>query len=261
MSKNNPFAAYLKWRTGPSLSPEGFIVGSDLNQEWLLPWWWEHYSRHNSLPVAFADFGMSSKMKEWCKQRGETIHLPLHGFFAAEREEVAPENRKEWEDLYGSKFWDSRNAWFKKPLACLQSPFQKSAWIDLDCEVRAPLKPLFAFCENASSFSIAKEKWNENPDWVMYNSGVFVFKHGIPLILEWAEMSLEENLRFYGDQEALTHLILQKKFAVCELPPSYNWSRTYEENPEAFILHWHGAHGKVVIAHQIQSKNLQSLDL
>ncbi len=262
MSEEKPFASYRKWRTHGPLSAEGFLVGSDLNQEWLLPWWWENYSRHNSLPVAFADFGMSPKMKDWCASRGECIRLPVHGFFAAEREEVASENRTSWESQFGSLFWDSRNAWFKKPLACLQSPFQKTAWIDLDCEVRAPLNTLFSFCENDLSFSIAREtESGPPPGSVMYNSGVFVFKHGIPLILEWADIALDLNLNFYGDQEALTHLLLQKKLTPCELPHSYNWSRTYQENPEAHILHWHGAHGKVVIAHQIQSKNLQSLHL
>ena len=261
MSQQKTFASYRKWRTEGLRSTEGFLVGSDLNQEWLLPWWWENYSRHNSLPVIFADFGMSPKMKDWCKERGECICLPVYGFFAAEREEVSSENRKSWEASYGTLFWDSRNAWFKKPLACLQSPFPKTAWIDLDCEIRAPLDRIFTYCGNDLGFSIARDPGSETPDSPLYNSGVFVFKHGIPLVLEWADIALELTLDFFGDQEALTHLILQKKLPICELPHSYNWSRLYSENPEAHIVHWHGARGKAVIAHLIQSRNLQSLDL
>src|SRR5689334_9119639 len=53
----------------------GVIVGCDLYQEWLLLWWWSHYSSHNAIPVAFVDMGMSEEGALWCKERGEYIKL------------------------------------------------------------------------------------------------------------------------------------------------------------------------------------------
>ncbi len=48
-----------------SFHPEGVIVASDLSQEWLLPWWWDHYKNFNNFPVTFVDLELSNKMKTW----------------------------------------------------------------------------------------------------------------------------------------------------------------------------------------------------
>ena len=79
---------YRKWRSGNFKQMDGIVVGADLTQEWLLPWWWSHYSRFNSLPVAFIDFGMSDEMKKWCQERGELIPLPVADIFVAKRKRI-----------------------------------------------------------------------------------------------------------------------------------------------------------------------------
>src|SRR5579862_7309437 len=147
--QNLLYPQYRRWRTDFNPQKNGIIVGTDLTQEWLLPWWWKHYSAFNAYPVAFVDFGMSDPVKDWCRERGELISLFVADVFVAEREEIDPALVKQMEEACGKEFWPSRHAWFKKPLACLQSPFVKSLWIDLDCEIRGQLDPLFDLCEES----------------------------------------------------------------------------------------------------------------
>ncbi|HSX10448.1 MAG TPA: hypothetical protein VLF94_01850 [Chlamydiales bacterium] len=230
----------------------GVLVAADISQEWILPWWWEHYKRKNHLPVVFVDLGMSFEKKAWCKERGKLI--PLRVFdFAAAREEMEPSLVQKFEEEYGVRFWECRNAWFKKPLACLQSPFDTTLWIDIDCEVRCCVEPLFDF----PGFALAKDQIALTSPYQVYNSGVIVFKRSLPLIERWASEAMKKSELFRGDQELLSWMIAEEKVPVTELPPLYNWSRSLGENPEAKIYHWHGINGKKVIRHELHSWNTQ----
>jgi hypothetical protein len=255
--KINLYAHYRKWRIENLNEKNGVVVGSDLTQEWLLPWWWEHYSAFHSYPVAFVDFGMSEEMKKWCRDRGELIPLYVADIFVAEKQEIEPFLVEQMENVCGKGFWPSRPAWFKKPLACLQSPFRKSIWIDLDCQIRGPLNELFELCEQC--LAIAKDGSQPDCSPVTYNSGVIVFKHGIPVIETWADQSFDRNREFRGDQDVLSAIIHEQNVKITEIPAIYNWSRCREPNPHALILHWHGPQGKGTIAHQIMKMNLESL--
>ena len=53
----------------------GILVATDKQIEWMLPWWWHHYSKHNRYPVVFVDLGMTETAKAWCRQRGKLISL------------------------------------------------------------------------------------------------------------------------------------------------------------------------------------------
>ena len=251
----NSFYSFRKWRTDNLSEKDGIVVGSDITQEWLLPWWWEHYSRHNSYPVAFVDFGMSEEMKTWCKERGEWIFLGLADIFVAERQEIDPALAEKMEGTHGKVIWTSRNAWFKKPLACLQSPFRRSVWIDLDCQIFGSIAKLFELCE--PSLAMARELPPFHSVKANYNSGVIAFKHGISAIKTWADQSFTHNHEFTGDQDILYTLIHEQKLDITEIPTIYNWSRSYPENKEAIILHWQGPQGKSAIIHQIMRKHLE----
>lgn len=54
---------------------QGVITGCNQNHEWLLKGWWHHFSKHNTLPVAFVDFGMSASAKAWCEKKGQVISM------------------------------------------------------------------------------------------------------------------------------------------------------------------------------------------
>lgn len=230
----------------------GIIVGADITQEWILPWWWEHYSKHNSLPVAFIDLGMSFEMKDWCKARGDLIRLRLLDF-AAEKEEVDPMIAQKFEAEFGNQFWDYRNAWFKKPFACLLSPFQQTIWIDVDCEIRGSVTPLFEYAGGINP-AMAREQVDLSRSYKAYNSGIIAFRHNHSLLREWADACLTLNSNFRGDDDLFAYIVSEKGIEIDEIPPEYNWSRCSDDNPQALILHWHGAIGKRVIRNQMQLK-------
>lgn len=229
------------------ITQKGIVVGSDATQEWILPWWWHHYHQANVFPVTFIDFGMSDQAKSWCKQRGDLIRLPVADIYVTEKQEIQTSLAQKWEETFGSDFWIRRNGWFKKPLACLLSPYIASIWIDLDCEVRGPIDEIFSYCDHPSGLGLAKDLHDPLSERKGYNSGVIAFKHNIPLFETWAHQAFEFNHLYAGDQDILTHLIAQQKSLPAELPPIYNWSRYNGDNPAVKIFHWHGRHGKTVI--------------
>lgn len=230
---------------------EGIIVGSDRMQEWLLPWWWENYHKHNHYPVAFFDFGLSEAMKQWCQARGSLLKLPLADIFIKDREEVHPSIASKWESQYGETFWNSRKTWFKKPFACLRSPFEKTVWLDLDCEVLGPLDFLFQSCNHPSGIALARDRIAST-----YNSGVVAFRRGAAIIQEWATQSLNKTDAFRGDQDLLSQIIADRKLSICELPPIYNWNVGYGINPDTVICHWLGDAGKQALRNQLILNNL-----
>ncbi len=225
----------------------GIIVGSDQTLEWLLPWWIENYRKHNCYPVAFIDFGLSFEKKKWCSAHGDLIPLRMLDF----ADDVSMDLAKKWEEESGNQFWQARASWFKKPFALLKSPFDRTLWIDIDCEIRGSLAPLFHF-----DFAMAQDYAALSP-YPIYNSGVVAFRKDHPLLAKWTDAALKKHRFFRGDQELFSHLIYEEKIQIDEIPPEYNWSRLQEENPNAIIQHWHGNHGKFVIRSFVEWRSRQ----
>ena len=232
---------------------KGIVVASDLSQEKFLPWWWDNYKAFNDFPVTFVDLGLSREMKQWCKEKGNYVHLPISGLFVSEQEEMDPAVVKQFERESGKYLWGCRSAWFRKPLACLQSPYESSIWMDIDCEIRGSIESLFSFCTHPSGMSLAQEYGIHSPP--LFNSGVIAFAQNTSLLRLWALKSLKEHTKYPGDQDVLNAIFHEQKISPGLLPPYYNWSRFKEENPESIIVHWHGPHGKRIIEHQMQRKH------
>lgn len=227
---------------------DGIIVGSDDTQEWLLPWWWKHYSKTNDHPVTFVDYGMTDEAKEWCRKRGKLVRLEVADIFVVDKRDIDLSRAKIWESTYGREFWTQRSSWFKKPLACLLSPYDRSIWIDLDCEIRGSIEKLFIHADHPSGIAMAQDIQEG------YNSGVIVFKKGLPLLKKWADEAFHTNHLYAGDQDILTKIITADQVKIMELAPIYNWSRIKGKSADAVIYHWHGRHGKTVIAHSLSQK-------
>jgi hypothetical protein len=225
---------------------DGVIVGANERQEWLLPWWWRNFSKYNRLPVCFIDFGLSPAMRDWCQERGQLHKLALRDLFIQDRDEVSSDRVSTWEAKYPDTFWDSRKGWFKKPAACLASPFERTIWLDNDCEVAAPLHDLFQACEHPAKIALAKDQ-----NVSTYNSGVIVFQKQHPLLVEWAEQALTQNGSFRGDQDLLTAIIQEQQWPICELPSIYNWSMGYGRNKDVVIYHWWGEAAKTLIGFEM----------
>lgn len=188
---------------------------------------------------------MSQEAVAWCKQRGAVVSLFQKPIAL---KEVSPELTSKWEARYGKGIWGFREAWFKKPLALLQAPYERNCWLDLDCEVRGDLKPLFDCLKDTVYLAMmpepeeVQEKDREEgdllPGEVSYNSGVMVFRGHAQILHQWVEASRLYNGRFLGDQTVLSRQIYLQETAVHILPESFNWLRTKGPNSDALIIHY-----------------------
>lgn len=228
---------------------QGIIVGCDLHEQWLLPWWWRHYSAHNSYPVAFIDFGMSEEARSWCKQRGECI--PLANFHTiSPKSTIPPSTQALWESYYGNRIWDRRQTWFKKPFSLLQCPFSVAIWIDADCQVNADLEGLFHIIHFGGEIGVCKDINQTSlimPGEVQYNSGVIAFRKDAPILKQWIDVSVQTERTLPGDQETLSRAIFTFHPNLIELPPTYNWNWNYGLNENVMICHFCGKFGKIEI--------------
>ncbi len=223
---------------------QGVIVASDERQEWLLPWWWEHYASHNAYPVVFFDLGMSKEALHWCRSRGQCLTLPK----ASPLKKVPNARRRQWEARWGRGIWGFRSAWFKKPIVCQMAPFAVNCWLDIDCQVLGNLQPLFDSLTDSFDWALAKEDHDVNLKDLQqkyiflgetsYNSGVLLFRKNDPILAAWVKGAREQNNRFLSDQTLLSRLFFLHETRVKELPFEFNWHKSYGPNPKALILHY-----------------------
>lgn len=244
----------------------GVLVGCDQTQEWLLPWWWHYYARYNSFPVVFADFGMSEQAIAWCASKGSILPSSSEKRFSDQK--ISDVQKAAWEQLYGLGIWDRRRVWFKKPQALLQSSFCTGLWLDLDCQVKGNLEPIFRSLSFGAEVGVVKEPdfiqtYERNmghllPGEISYNSGVIVFRRNADILHYWMEELTKCHEKYAGDQAALSRAM----FFHCpvpsliELPPEYNWLRMLGPNRESLIHHFTGSPGKEEILLDIQSLRL-----
>ena len=240
-------------------SKEGVLVASSYHIEYLLPWWWYHYHLHNRWPVAFVDLGMSKKARAFCEQKGELIsfHHPVPE--AGTKEKVDQSLATRWEKVHGSGLWQTRTEWFKKPFALTLSPFEKTVWLDLDCEVRAGIEPLLTLCKHGIALTPEAEEYQEvfrqlgfcDPSETIYNSGVMPYLTKSPILSLWKEEVSHSSHKYLGDQDALSSLLYREKVPFASMPYEMNWDRGHGPNPDALIFHWHGLPGKEILKEEI----------
>lgn len=229
----------------------GVLCGCDAEQEWLLSWWWGHYSATNAFPVTFIDFGMTEEGRRFCQERGELLSVSIDNTFVKRKEQLLPGTAAAWEAVYGPTLWPARLRWFKKPFALLHSNYRSGLWLDLDCEVLAPLDALFTAATDESQLALVREHVTEHlplfDPGVLYNGGVIAFLHGADILLEWAAWSIEKSGDFWSDDAMLSALIYTRALRIVELPDVYNWRLAKGVNINAIIHHWAGSAGKAYI--------------
>ncbi len=252
------------WTTNTSTIDKGILVGTDITLEWTLPWWWQHYSKFNTYPVTFIDFGMSEKAKEWCKEKGQLIVFEISMDFITPKEKMPAELIAKWETLFRTKeFWDVRTKWFKKPISMLLSPYNHTIWIDLDCEIKRDLEPLFETFQKGMEVAVVPEPHASlmhfevmgliSPGQKLFNCGVLLFEHGSYIMARWAQKILQDNSKFAGDSDLFSSLISSEMLEIFELPEIYNWRiGGLGPNPNSVIDHWVGEWGKQEIRKEIQ---------
>ena len=224
----------LRQRQVPRSYPEcGVVVGSDLESEWMLPWWFGNYSRHNSFPVTFIDYGMSLEASRWCAERGTLAKLPG-------RVPTMPK------------------AWFYKPVNFVMCKAQEILAMDLDTEVRESLTPVFELIGDhpvaAQDPIIFRRYRHLFQPGRYFNTGVLGAPADHPLILEWGKAVWARHTEFRGDQELFNLALYERPGAqITELPERFNRLRVNGDSPDAAVMHWTGAEGKREIRRQLES--------
>ena len=98
----------------------GVMIAADRKLQFLIPVWHGFYQRVMNLPVAFVDLGVDERNAAYCRHHFHYISLAGDGVIPHEKAGV-------WQP---AKIHDieRREAWFKKPLACRLTPFQRTFW-------------------------------------------------------------------------------------------------------------------------------------
>ena len=215
----------VDWNYSAPVSGCGIITGADANQEWLLPWWWVNYSAHNQLPVVFVDYGMSPKFRDWCAERGRVVRVDT----------------------------STTPVMQAKPLALLRSPFEKTLWLDADCEVLASVQPILdAVGTGVVGVShdpfYAPVATHLSRRYVPVTSGLVVYSRDDAMISAWAAAALQHP-GIHSDQVALNALHAMDRF--CILPRRFHWLRLDENatvvTEPPLVRHWSGSVGKAHI--------------
>ena len=249
----------------------GVLVGCDYKQEWLLPWWWDHYSKHNSFPVAFFDFGLSKEGRSWCKNKGLLIDL-LSETIEPPSSLLDEKTITLLELTYGknlvtvlSSLENPRSSWLKKPQALLKAPFSTNLWIDTDCEIKGSLAPLFSLLKKETDIAIARDPTqlldSLLPEEVCYNSGVILFYKNAKFIEQTLQLLLQNGNKFAGDQNALSRAIYLHNPSLIELPQTFNFRFDLETTANVLIKHYSGSLGKIEILNNLPLSFFQGIGI
>ena len=235
----NPIDLIQPFNKDRTIAEKGVVVGCNAAFEWMLKWWWNYYSQHNDYPVAFVNAGMSREAHEWCLAHGCVLDFSNTLLQGDENDKV----------------FGIEHGW--KAFAPLYAPFERIAWIDLDCEVAANIDDLFDY---ANKLALARDpffhktrlgrKLRESkliPEGEQfYNSGVIAVRQASPLLLKWAAESVNgiDGWR-HSDQHILQGLVCQYPDFFEELPERFNKLAPYKHADtlhDAAILHRLASH-------------------
>lgn len=220
------------------MNREFFITGCDKNTEWMIPWFLEGFRTHNKSPILIADFGMSPKMRSWCRNNfDEVIDIETTNFKGVK-------------------------GWFMKPNAMIEASKRgyKTCWIDSDIQVLGDLSSIFDTVVSGKLSMVQDNPWvkRRNEEW--YNSGVVAFAHCPPILLQWADKCKTEPT--VGDQEVLhgmTNDPISKLTYIKPIHNKYNYLRLQIDDgdivPDRLVIHWTGPKGKDEIRRQMNEKS------
>jgi len=214
----------------------GVVIASDSSQEWLLPWWFRKFRKHNpDVFVTLFDLGMTTDGRNVAESLCHDVRKLEIPFKVL--------------------------GWMCKPFAVVQAPYSIILWIDLDCEVLHSVRE-FGLLNSLINHLYLHPDEGTPPEWqakllpgeVMYNSGVLLVNNGHPAMPEWARACLEGLNYVRSDQEALSRVLHLRQTVVGELGAEWNNLRLDPPVRNPKIRHWTGPHGKAIIRDQIASQ-------
>ena len=241
----------------------GVITGVSDGLAWILPWWYENFRRHNpNVPVCFFEFpdgpctnvedrppGMDKEQrKAWCMERGQ------------------------WREL---NMPEGITGWFAKPFACLATPFETTLWLDVDTEVRKSLTPLFEKTEDYGLVVPGQDvhTWRGHPHssgWMLFlptdvaeqawkllpTNSVFGFRHGEPVIEEWAQRTVPPREHEYrGDHEIMAHVLMERRPDVAQWASAECSVKRRPTHDDPIVFDYAGSIGKKMIADALKGKS------
>lgn len=191
---------------------------------------------------------MSKSARMWCEQKGKVISFVLPPFFLQEKRPFS--FPKTWHPSKVDYVTNRRHIWFTKAFSLFQTPYDKTIWIDLDCEVKKSVQPLFDFCENTSGFAITYDvdhttkEWKDDgllsPDAEGHQVGVFSFKRKSPVLNKWIQSCYDNHHQELSEQTCLNHVLKKENFDITIFSKKYNWVYLDNSHPDATILHYAG---------------------
>lgn len=212
----------LRWNENIHLS-KGVMIGFDSKVEWMFDWWYDNYRKYNTYPVVLVDMGLSKEKRKEISTKVFVVDLPDTGL----------------------------GGWFNKPFAMIKTIFENTIWMDIDCEVRGDVEPIFKYSDCSSQMAVTRDPYtpfSKTKDPIA--SGVVVFKYNNKAIIDWAKMVYIEHKNYRGDQEVLDMIREKTKLGI--MPMEYNWFRLAGDvSKEAIIVHWSGPEGKEDIKKKI----------
>ena len=234
---------------------QGVICGVDCSQFWLLSFFLDRYFQFNQYPITIFDFGLNQWQKSWIEAKFSLKAIECIDGWIKDASEVGFKEKAVWEETHGLEFWSHREKWFKKPFACIKSPYEQTVWLDLDCEVLGPINGLFEALQQ-HSLALALDPKESKGLYPIYNSGVIGFKKTAKVISLWAEKSLVLNDVFRGDQDLLSFLIHQEAVYLHVVSEIYNCSYKSKNAEKCMIMHWMGSSAKNLLREKIALSQL-----
>lgn len=232
---------------------KGILTGCNEAHEWMLKWWWTHYTKHNDYPVAFCDFGMSKSARLWCEQKGTVLTPKRHNFMKQPDSTLV----SKWKNLHPDDTTTQRPIWFYKPLLLDATPFDQTIWIDVDAEVKQSLASLFdilnqtqngfAACEDVPrGISLRREQGLLHADENAYLAGVIAFTKSSPILKKWVKTCINRNHLFFSEQDALNRTLFEENLSITTLPSRFNYAPCTDcPLPENLVIYHHPfSHGK-----------------
>lgn len=195
-----------------------FITGCDKKTEWLLPFFYNNYLKHNDTPMMVFDFGMSPEVAQAMDA------VPVKG---------------------------QDQGWFKKPKAMLMATkyADQVCWLDTDCHVQTNISDIFNYIEPNKLCMAIDQPWTKRRGETWHNSGVVAFRSRPNILDEWAT-AVATNPEV-GDQEVLHQMVrggMRRMIHITDLPRRYNTLRLdVIDNTvpkDVAIMHWTGQKGK-----------------
>ena len=248
----------LTWNASQPTS-KGVLIGADQSQEWMLGWWYRHYTKHNQFPIAICDFGLSKEGRKKAEHVGHV--LPFQKDSLLNKFRQTEDIPADWTDIYPGDLKTIHPIWMLKPFALLFTPFQQTLWIDIDCEIRGPLDDLFSASNNPSGFACALDtkscyqmmlsKKLLLPGERVYNSGVIAYRHKSQVVDLWSEEVLHHHFNYLGDQDALSRVIYRHRLPINRLHTKFNARPLQAEDPNMVIIHWVKIQGKMRILEKL----------